>query len=84
MDVERQVAQNIRRIRLEKRISQEALAHEAEITRSHMGAIERGERSPTVRMLIKIAGALDTTAIELFSDGTFPTPPNLPRGRRKK
>jgi transcriptional regulator with XRE-family HTH domain len=39
-------------------LSQEALGDAAEIDRSHMGKIERGERNVTLLNLIKIAAAL--------------------------
>jgi transcriptional regulator with XRE-family HTH domain len=48
-------------IRAERRtagLSQEALADAAEIDRSHMGKIERGERNVTLLNLMKIAAAL--------------------------
>ncbi|HFQ8053316.1 TPA: helix-turn-helix transcriptional regulator [Pseudomonas putida] len=40
-------------------LSQETLADAAEIDRSHMGKIERGERNVTILNVIKIAEALD-------------------------
>lgn len=41
------------------KLSQEALAHNAGIDRSHMGRIERGERNLTLLNLIRVAEALD-------------------------
>lgn len=46
--------------------SQEALADAAEIDRSHMGKIERGERNVTVLNILKIAAALNRPASEIF------------------
>ena len=43
MMIERVVGQNVRRIRLERGVSQEALAYDAEIDRSYLGSLERGE-----------------------------------------
>lgn len=57
----------IRALRLEKRISQEALAYLAEIDRSHMGKIERGERNVTFLNIVKIARALGCKPSELFA-----------------
>ena len=48
----------IRRVRVQKGLSQEALADAAQIDRSHMGRIERGERNVTILNLHKIAVAL--------------------------
>ncbi|WP_175752468.1 helix-turn-helix domain-containing protein [Burkholderia ambifaria] len=47
-------------------ISQESLAHFAQIDRSHMGKIERGERNVTLLNLVKIAGALACKPSELL------------------
>lgn len=48
-------------------MSQEEVALEAEITTSYYGLVERGVKSPTVRMLEKICRALDYPISELFS-----------------
>ena len=50
----------IRTIRLEKELSQEALADAADIDRSHMGKIERGERNVSFLNIARVADALDT------------------------
>jgi transcriptional regulator with XRE-family HTH domain len=52
------VAANIRRLRKEKGLTQEGLAHLADIDRSYLGAIERGEYRLTVVTLGKLAKAL--------------------------
>ncbi|MDZ4252256.1 MAG: helix-turn-helix transcriptional regulator [Sulfuritalea sp.] len=57
----------MRSLRKEKKISQETLAYLAEIDRSHMGKIERGERNVTVLNVIKIARALNCRPSELFA-----------------
>ena len=56
----------VRAIRTEEGIAQETLAHLADIERSHMGKIERGEHMPTLAMILKIARALDRSAGELM------------------
>jgi transcriptional regulator with XRE-family HTH domain len=48
-------------------LSQEALADAANIDRSHMGRIERGERNLTVLNLIRIARALDQLPSQLLA-----------------
>ena len=58
----------IRKKRLEKKISQEKLAAAAELDRSYLGQVERGENSVALHALLRIATALDTTAAELFTD----------------
>jgi len=49
-------------------LSQEELADEASIDRSHMGKIERGERNVTVLNMIRIAKALGTDVSEIFAE----------------
>lgn len=49
-------------------LSQEALADAAEIDRSHMGKIERGERNVSVLNILKIAAALSCPASAIFID----------------
>lgn len=49
-------------------ISQEALAHQSGIDRSHMGKIERGERNVTALNLLRIADALGVTVAEIFGE----------------
>lgn len=58
----------IRRIRISKEISQENLAHEAEVDRSYVGRIERGDNNAAVLTLSKIANALDTTIENLMHE----------------
>lgn len=56
---------HIRALRLEQGINQEALAIEAGIERSYMGAIERGERNPSYDKLVSIAKALRVKVSDL-------------------
>jgi len=56
----------IRMIRKSKHLSQEGLAALAELDRSYMGHVERGEKNVTIRNVFKIADALDIRPGELF------------------
>ncbi|WP_404827458.1 helix-turn-helix transcriptional regulator [Ferribacterium limneticum] len=47
-------------------LSQEALADYAEIDRSHMGKIERGERNVTFLNILRIAKAVQCKPSDLF------------------
>jgi transcriptional regulator with XRE-family HTH domain len=49
----------IAELRREKGISQEVLSGLADIGRTHLSAIERGERKPTLETLYRISCALD-------------------------
>lgn len=57
----------IRVVRKARDTSQEALAHLADIDRSHMGKIERGERNVTALNLFRIAEALGVKPSEIFA-----------------
>lgn len=52
------VGQVIQRLREEKKQSQELVSGFAGIGRTHLSAIERGERKPTLETLFRIADAL--------------------------
>lgn len=58
----------VRARRKELEISQEALADLAEIDRSHMGKIERGERNVTLLNVVRIARALEVRPSALLLD----------------
>ena len=49
----------LRKLRTEKKLSQEVLSGLAGLDRTHYSKIERGLRSPTVDTLFKIAQAMD-------------------------
>ncbi len=52
------VAGNVKRIRIEKGITQQALADKAKIHRVYLAQIEGATRSPSLEMLDRIAKAL--------------------------
>ena len=83
MDIRRRVARNLRRLRLERRLSQEALALEADIDRAYISRLERGVRNPTVRLLERLAQVLKVSVSDFVAVGSErESPPrNLPRGR---
>lgn len=56
----------IRRIRLEKGISQEKLALLAEVDRSYVGRVERGDNNVAVLTLARLANALEVTVSHLM------------------
>lgn len=63
----RKLGAAIRAARLERGLSQEALADAASIDRSHMGKIERGERNVSVLNVARVADALDTSIASLMA-----------------
>jgi len=52
------VGKNVRRLRVQKGMTQEELAFEAEIDLTYVGGIERGRRNPSLMVLARIAKAL--------------------------
>jgi len=52
---------------MEQGMAQEELAALAEIERSHMGKIERGEHMPTLALILRIAAALNRSAAALIA-----------------
>jgi transcriptional regulator with XRE-family HTH domain len=55
----------LRRIRESRSLSQEELAARSGYHRTYIGQLERGEKSPSLRTLFNIAGALDVKASEI-------------------
>lgn len=58
----------IRRIRLSKGISQEKLALLAEVDRSYVGRVERGDNNVALLTLARLAGALDISILKLMQE----------------
>jgi transcriptional regulator with XRE-family HTH domain len=80
------VARNIRRLRVGKGLSQEALAVDAGIDRTYVSRLERGLENPSVAVLEKLAVALRASIPDLFAipaKGDLP-PRLLKAGRRPK
>ncbi len=61
----------IRRERSDRGLSQEALAVDADLDRSYMGGIERGEHNLTLMNVIKIAGALKLSPSKLLDSASL-------------
>lgn len=80
------VGLNVRRLRIERDISQERLAFDSGVDRSYLGGMERGEENPTVDILDRLATTLSVPIVSLFadksSDGVLPM--GLKRGRKAK
>ena len=66
-DFKKDLGASIKKIRLEKRLTQEALSLESTISRSHIAMIEAGKRDITISALFKISRALNVNMKEIFS-----------------
>jgi len=56
----------VRKIRKDKRLSQEQLAFKANLHRTYIGMIERAEKNITLLNIEKIANSLDVEISQLF------------------
>ncbi|MCJ2132401.1 helix-turn-helix transcriptional regulator [Methylobacterium sp. E-045] len=85
MDGRARVAWHLRRLRVERGLSQEALAVDAGVDRGYVSGIERRSFNPTVDILDRLAFALSVDVSELFvlpANGENP-PLALRPGRRR-
>ena len=62
------VGETITFFRKKKHLSQEVLSGLADIGRTHLSAIERGERKPTLETLYRLSCALDVSMSEITSE----------------
>ncbi|MCL2404652.1 MAG: helix-turn-helix domain-containing protein [Defluviitaleaceae bacterium] len=62
------IGKNIRLEREARRLTRDELAEMMELTTSHMGLIERGERGATAVTLSKVSRAFDIPVDHLFSN----------------
>lgn len=86
MDGRRLVAWNLRKFRVEKALSQEQLAVDAELDRTYISGLERGVENPTVSVLDRLAESLSIHISAFFrvpSRGEK-APKPLGSGRRAK
>ena len=56
----------VRRHRLERGLSQERLAEAAGLSQRYLSVLERGENSPTLNVIVRLAAALDLSPSELL------------------
>ncbi len=68
MDVRKRVGLNLKEIRQELGLSQEAFAFKAGLHRTYIRGIERGVRNPTVLVLEQIAMALKVPSSRLLEE----------------
>ena len=83
MELNRAVAENIKRIRKSKKLSMERLAAEAGVSRSMLGQIERGEANPSVAILGKLATVLKVPAELLLENDSFESLAEYPEVKTK-
>ncbi|WP_434043042.1 MULTISPECIES: helix-turn-helix domain-containing protein [Sorangium] len=75
------VAANVRRIRLKRDMTQEALAEAADLHLTFIQRIEAGRVNPSVGVLVQLADALEVSPGILLRPATMP---EVKRGRPPK
>lgn len=66
-DIRQRLARNLRKLRQDAGLSQEAFADHAGIHRTYISDLERGARNPTITVVEKLARGLDVTASDLLT-----------------
>lgn len=68
MDIKVKFGNKIKELRKVKGLSQERLANMAEIDRTYLPTIEKGERNVSIEVVEKLAKALNVTIKDLFDE----------------
>lgn len=64
----RQFGDRVRSLRTEAGLSQEMLSHRSGLHRTYVGAVERGERNPSLDAIWKLADGLAVRPSSFFHD----------------
>jgi transcriptional regulator with XRE-family HTH domain len=75
MDLRKVFATNLRRLRHERKVSQERLAHDAEVDRAYLSRVERAVTYVGLEIIEKLAAVLEVDPAEFFRQP--------PRARKK-
>jgi len=73
LEVQSAFGARVRYLRLSAELSQEELADLCSLDRTYVGGIERGERNPTLKIIVQIARALRVPAADLFLEWGRPS-----------
>lgn len=66
MDIALLISKTIKKLRLEKKLTQDDLAYLSGLDKTYISLIERGKRNPTVLSLYAICKALGISLSEFF------------------
>ncbi|MBO6922953.1 MAG: helix-turn-helix transcriptional regulator [Roseicyclus sp.] len=66
MSIQSRVSKYIQRIRRDKDLSQEEVAHRADIHQTYLSGVETGKRNPSILVVERIAKALGVDVSEIF------------------
>jgi len=85
MGARQTLAINLRRLRVDRGLTQERLAADSGVDRAYVGGIERTSENPSIDFLDKLAAALEVEVGELLVTPTSDEmPANLKVGRKPK
>jgi transcriptional regulator with XRE-family HTH domain len=87
MDMRRLVGRNVKRIRLNKGLTQEQYAERSGFTQQYISGLEQGRRNPTVVTVFELAQALGVGHVDLVAPDDEAMVPPVSAGanvRRKK
>lgn len=79
-DVQSIIARNVKLLREQKKLSLEKMAEVTNVSKTMIGQIERGESTPTITTLWKIANGLKVS----FSELIYAPRPEIKFVRKKK
>jgi transcriptional regulator with XRE-family HTH domain len=79
--LDRTIGPNLRRCRKAAGFTQEQLAHLAGLHPTYISLLERGKRNPGYDITMKLIGALEIEADDLYSGGAWIPPEAGKRGR---
>lgn len=85
MDIRNLFGGNMRRLRLEAGLSQDAVALKMGVDRAHVSSMERGQQNVTLLILHEAAQAIGVKPAMLLAESDMPPPPagtKAPRARR--
>lgn len=68
MNIKEKFGKKIKELRKQKGLSQEKLANLAEIDRTYLPTIEKGERNVSIEIVEKLATALEVKIKDLFDE----------------
>jgi transcriptional regulator with XRE-family HTH domain len=66
MDLREVFANNLRRLRHERRLSQDDLAYDAQVSRSYLSQLEKGVFHVSLKIIGRLAAALDVEPAEFL------------------
>lgn len=67
MEIRQQFGKRVKELRNERNLSQEVLAHLAELDRTYIPSIEKGERNVSLEVIQKLSKAFEIKISELLN-----------------